>query len=604
MITLTDAQSGGQAAANAAAAEPVVTKPGGRPSRAAKKEAPPPDERVIVFPKDGPEYKRVAAISGTNDVIEYVIDLAISPNGKFLLSSVPGGSLDYGKLTHLRVFPVDGSPAFDLVDIRGAFRGSWSPDGKRIACQVQHEALWLVPVSSDSGRPTGPASKLLDGDFSNTTSPSWLPDSEQIVFEKREAETNSQLHILFIRDRRLRQLTSEPGLHSSPVWSTDGKTIAYKSGDAALRVNCRGWTIPAEGGTPRQVSEEGEPLLWLPDLQWLLRAIEGKLRFTRLTDQRSFEVVPPQDGLTPFGWSPEGKSLLFYRTSYHERNVLKALSVVDGTSRYLGRELWLVPHDLFWSPDSKLIVVPGGQANEPTPWPSRLWILPLSGLKPSELEWDVSIPGDVAPRSLSPDGKRLLLSACTNMSTEDLWVAPVSLTKRRATGPARKVLSNRNSDFVGNALLPASWSPDSTKLATIHQNELWIIPAGGGHPVQVTRNSDRKAGMDWLEWSPDGTLLACTERLASHSANALRVVPASGGEARTLMLGPYGCARNYTWTPKGREIVVGFAGQIWAVPVTGALRARWSHWQTWGWTLPIGSAGRRMARVSRSTEPS
>ena len=114
------------------------------------------DKGFIIDPSTGVKYTRTVAFTGKNDVIVDTTDsnklgfVPLSPNGKFLL---------YGKL----VVPLDGSDPFDLVNI-SATRCTWSPDGRNVAFYSEG-AICMVPVSPETGRPTGTVRKLLDGRY-------------------------------------------------------------------------------------------------------------------------------------------------------------------------------------------------------------------------------------------------------------------------------------------------------------------------------------------------------------------------------------------------------------------------------------------------------
>ena len=141
------------------------------------------DKGFIIDPDTGVRYTKTVAFAGKNDVIVDTTDsnklgfVPLSPNGKFLL---------YGQL----VVPLDGSDPFDLVDI-SATRCTWSLDGNNVAF-YSGDAICMVPVSPETGRPTGPVRKLLNGRYKWGTKVSWSPDGEKLAFSRagdREKES-------------------------------------------------------------------------------------------------------------------------------------------------------------------------------------------------------------------------------------------------------------------------------------------------------------------------------------------------------------------------------------------------------------------------------
>jgi RNA polymerase sigma factor (sigma-70 family) len=498
------------------------------------------DEGVIIDPETGAEYTRIKTLLGKSDVIDidYAgLSLSLSPNGKFLL---------WRKL----VVPLDGREPFDLVDMY-TLNSSWSPDGKKVAF-YSSGAIWVIPVSPETGQSTGPAKKLLDGGhygFSVCGNPSWSPDSERIVFEWRDKEKQGDIWTLSVEDGALTRITDDSG--HDPIWSPDGKTIAYRMDRKEERET---WLVPAEGGTPRKISTgkvgDYRPSwcnwYWSPDSQWLVGYTLSweRLRFFRLADGREFDVTTKEVGYH-FGWSPDGEKMLFYRSSYDPKSALKVVSVAGGPSFEPGSRLTLWPWKQSWSPDSRMIVADGEDKDGAEGW-YGLWVIPVAGGDPFLLELDVSVPGELAPWDWypSPDCGKLFFSVKRSDNGKDLWVVPISLKDGRTTGPAVMVFGA----WEGRTPIPWEWSPDGTKLAVIHKRDIWVASADGGEPVQITRTPEDKS---WPQWSPDGKMIAYT-------SGALMVVPASGGEA-TKILDITGRAvgyAGYAWSPDSKELAV------------------------------------------------
>jgi len=498
-------------------------------------------KEAIVDPETGVKYTRIKTLTGKNDVIRYNAGLNLSPNGKFLL---------WGQL----VIPVDDGEPFELVDMV-TDRSVWSPDGKKVAFYADG-AIWVLPVSPETGQATGTAGKLLDGEYWYQHIPSWSPDSERIVFERRDEETIGHIWTLSVRDGTLTQITDEPGKEHFPIWSPDGRTIAYQKGYYEV------WLVSAESGTPRKIGEHsryGTPQAWSPDSKWLCYGYGAK-RFFRLADGCEFEIDRPNEVGDLLSWSPNGGNMLFYRPSYDYKSSLKVVSVSGGPSLGLGSQLTLWPYGgQFWSPDSKMIVT-GGEDKDGE---GGFLIIPLAGGDPLPLKLDISVSGGPTPRSLSPDRKRLLFSVKRGENTEDLWVVPISLKDARTTGPAAMVFSGRDKYPEG----AWAWSPDGTKLAVIHKWRIWIASAEGGEPVQITPGS--QGGDNRPVWSPDGNTISYDHFVGSSGKALLHVIPASGGEARKILDVPGD--NRHTWSSNGKELTVAVAseGVISAIPISG-----------------------------------
>jgi dipeptidyl aminopeptidase/acylaminoacyl peptidase len=224
-----------------------------------------------------------------------------SPDNRYLafLSSRQGA-----KHAQLWLLNRAGGEAVKVTDLKGSISEySWSPDGKSIALVVeepdprdaeaekQKEAakdgpaktpkpividryyfkadgdgylrgershLYLFDVASRKAEPLTP------GTF-NERAPSWSPDSKQIAFVSERGESDldrvesDDIYVIEARTgaqpRAITQTTVE---ESRPVWSPDGKTIAFTFGDE-LKYSAysqpRLALVPAAGGTPKLLTD-------------------------------------------------------------------------------------------------------------------------------------------------------------------------------------------------------------------------------------------------------------------------------------------------------------------------------------------------------------
>ncbi len=511
------------------------------------------DKGFIIDPDTGVRYTKTAAFVGKNDVIEYnygynILVLSLSPNGKFLLSNE--------KL----VVPLDGSEPFELVDIPAA-KCTWSPDGKNVAF-ISGDAICMVPVSPETGRPTGPVRKLLD--WRNKSTLSWSPDGEKLAFtsafDKDKGIYGGDVWTLSVKDGSLTQITSDRDvMEGVPAWSPDGRTIAYLMKKDRLKERYTLCLISAEGGVPREIIERRGRYFpsWSPDGKWILYKEWGIIYLLSLADKQELEIIPPRAVGDFFSWSPDGKKMLFYRTSYGYKYDIKVVSTSGGPPFDLGRQVTLYPGHS-WSPDSKMIV--SGGKNEAGRY--GLWVSPLSGGEPAPLEMDVSANGKTRPFAVSPDAKKLASVVGRDDGTEDLFVVPVSLQEARTTGPAIKVFDGWSRAGFGDNIT-ASWSPDGNKLAVSHRGDVWIAFSNGDKPVQITKTPGLKLypASSKSAWSPDGKMVRYTIK-----GQGLYVVPASGGKATKIFVAG---SRNSVWSPDSKGLTIVSNGWISTVPIVG-----------------------------------
>jgi Tol biopolymer transport system component len=500
------------------------------------------DLNIITDPDTGAKYTKIDVLTGKKAVIEISRDhLSRSPNGKFLL---------YDNL----VIPLDENEPFKLVESSdGGF--SISPNGEKVAYYAD-KAIWIIPISSETGRPTGNPKRILDYPPKYRAGVSWSPDSKKIAFEWGKDEEGGDIWTLSIEDGVMKQITDDPIWEGRPIWSGNGKMIAYNRGGSREL-----YFVPAEGGTPKKIMDNARPYSWSPDGEWLLYHEVLKPRLYRTSDGHVFEITPPEGVGEFFSWSLDGKTVFFYRSSYDYSPLAKAVSIQGGPSFQCGRGLPLWPYVHFWSPDSQMIVTSGGGLND-----RDLFMIPISGGQSTTIKLDISDENDFQPRSVSPDGKRLLMFVPQGKDKEDLYVAPLSLKEGRTTGPAVKVFSGRDKKPVGYGKIDEwAWSPDGTRLALVHEGDIWVGSAEKGNSVRITKDP---AYETFPVWSPDGKNIAFIDRQSiMRGDQSLYVVSSSGGERQKIWAD---CDKEeFTWSLDGKEILVTSEGFIHAVPLPG-----------------------------------
>ncbi len=512
------------------------------------------DIKVIVDPATGVEFHKIGALTGKKDMVDHAFGLQLSPNGKFLL---------YENL----VIPLNEEEPFNLVEM-DAWRGIWSPDGKKAAFYTREGPLWIVPVSPETGRATGLPRKLIDINFGWQGPVSWSPDSEKIVFFGTKGEYQGDIWTISVKNGALTKVTDDPIFEFNPLWSPDGKTIAYNKSRSEI------WAVSPDGGNPQKIIDvrRGSPVAWSPDSNWLLfLAPEMKYRLYRFADGRVFDINQPIGFQAFFSWSPDGKNLLFYRSSYEYSCVLRVVSTSGGPSFELGRELKLWPYVHHWSPDSRMIITKGDYPIEPENSDDlAFWMIPIGGGEARPIELDVSGVNKPQPRSLSPDCKKLLFFEEQNEGKEDLYVVPVSLDDARPIGSAIKVFEGRDKKLVGFGRRDEwAWSPDGKKLALVHGGDIWIVSTEKGEPVNITQSSQNES---FPVWSPDGRMIAyTTDHDEVGKERSLHIIPASGGEAKKISDMSFRTQdkEGFDWSPDGKELAVIAEGRLSVIPISG-----------------------------------
>jgi len=507
------------------------------------------DKNVIIDPKTGAKYHKMGSLTGRKDVIDHSWVLSLSPNGKFLL---------YENL----VIPLNEEEPFNLVDM-DALRGIWSPDGKKVAFYTREGPIWIVPVSPETGKAAGPPKKLLDIEFGWQGPVSWSPDSEKIAFFGTKGEYQGNIWTISVEDGALTQITDDPVFEGRPVWSPDGKTIAY------TKTNSEIWAISVDGREPRKIFGRGRPVSWSPNSEWIvLTSGFQEYHLFRVADKKVFDIDQPAGVGSFFSWSSDGKKMRFYRSSYEYSCVLRVVSTSGGPSFELGRELMLWPYVHHWSPDSKMIITTGGYPIEPK-YKNDLafWMIPIAGGEAKPFELNVSVEDKPHPLSLSIDCKRLLFFTKQGDDKEDLYVVPVSLKDARSTGPAIMVFKGRDKKPVGYGRRDEwAWSPDGKKFAIVHGGDIWVTSADKGEPVNITQSPEHE---NFPVWSPDGKMIAYIVKYDEKGGDeqSLHVIPSSGGEAKKIL--NTSNKELHAWSPDGKELAFISEGKILVIPISG-----------------------------------
>jgi len=168
-------------------------------------------------------------------------------------------------------------------------------------------------------------------------------------------------------------------------------------------------------------------------------------------------------------------------------------------------------------------------------------------------------------RLFSPDGSHLLLFTKEGQGKWDLWTVPISLAQRKSTGPAVKIFSGMVPPSRGStwAYLD-TWSPDGSKIAFVHDWDIWMASADGKNVQQLSKTPEMEA---WPIWSPDGTMIFFNSGPADKTPvgsppevvyQRAYIMPASGGEMKAVLResihvrpGPAAA-----WSPNGKELTV------------------------------------------------
>ena len=470
-----------------------------------------------------------------------------------------------------------------------------SPDSKTLAYAAGEPENLSIFVKQVSG---GDAIRLASG-----LAPQWSPDGTRLVYVAPDG-----ISLVPAFGGTPRQLVANPQDHMSvsPVWSHDGKYLAY----AQVVVNgSRGsvWVAEADGSNAHKVLDATEPhsLSWSPHDD-RLALVEGNIPF--VYSGVSFGNVAPsavwvmnKDGsgatavtdsihhsVSPI-WSGDGDGIFFVSNIRGGNDVyyqhlrgnhadgdpqrltsgLKIHGIAGGEGDRIAYVAWNALVGI-WSvpfPRSQSVSVSTARqvnaANETIEIvrlsPDAQWLafdsdrsgnsdiykMRTDGTQLQQLTHNTA--DDFRP-SWSPDGRQIGFQSWRS-GNRDFYMMASDGSHERVfqSGPAH--------DYGGY------WSPDGSQVAFESDRSgpinIYLVSADGGN---LRRLTDEQGG-NTPRWSPDGKFVAYTVGVSTALGvpqNVLRIIPSDGGKAKTIAL-PAELGRlvaGYGWSADGKRLYV------------------------------------------------
>ena len=282
----------------------------------------------------------------------------------------------------------------------------------------------------------------LTNDPASDASPVWSPDGRHIAFASKR-DGNVEIYVMDSDGNNPRRLTNDPASDASPVWSPDGRHIAFASKrDGNFEI----YVMDSDGNNPR-----------------------------RLTNDPASDTFPV--------WSPDGRHIAF--ASKRDDFEIYVMDSDGNNPRNLTND---PASDTFpvWSPDGRHIAFTSVRDGN-----VEIYVMGSDGSNPRNLTNNAT--SDTSP-VWSPDGRHIAFASLHGDNYDGTF--EIHVMGSDGSNPRRLTTSGGFSP---------SWSPDGRHIAFASKRdgtfEIHVMDSDGSNPRNLTNG--------WgVRWSPDGRHIA------------------------------------------------------------------------------------------------
>jgi eukaryotic-like serine/threonine-protein kinase len=471
-------------------------------------------------------------------------------SGRSAITSAPqvaNGSLAMAKKSYWALW--SGLAVVILIIVIGAAAWFYSSRNSK----AFQQSFNVTPFTSSSGQKFTPV-------FSS--------DGNEIAYTwKGEKDNNYDVYVKLIGAGSPLRLTTDPAPDYCPVWSPDGRYIAFIRGEFSNGTGAY-YIIPALGGAERKIAEAymrnpvfGRCMDWTADGRDLIVADRGSAKDPRISilllsvddGERRVVVSPPDSYLASPTLSPDGKMLAYVAGAGFLAGDIFVVPASGGQSRRLTSDRRFLS-GLAWTADGKEIVFSSNRGGL-----FRLWRISASGGTPEPL----NVAGEDVDSPAIAKAHRL--AYVHDRYDSNIWRIVGPAWKSRRPAPLKLIASSRQD-------LAASFAPDGNRIAFASDRsgstEIWKCSGEGTNQIQLTSLDGADVGSP--RWSPDGKTIAFDARVEGNGD--VFVISAEGGSPHRVTTGPF--ENNIpTWSRDGKWIYFSSdrtgSWQIWKVPSTG-----------------------------------
>lgn len=418
--------------------------------------------------------------------------------------------------------------------------------------------LWPPAISAAQAQPRLSLENLWT--LRGLSKPHWSPDGELIAFTLSEPEFNSSIIMVTDLEGNVRRLTNptvregteanwqfgfSAGLLPEP-WTPDGRRLLYLSRGSIYAVEVQSGQIEpvaqfgggAKSYTPQVydngpdpvLSPDGTRLAYVRESElWVLDTKQGQLTQLTSSHPEGWHNMQPR-------WSPEGTHLLFTSQATEEQlpfpfpdfsgTVIKTKTGLIGLGRVRVGVVQAEGGETTWlgSPEGTRYSLRGG----------------------SQASW-------------SPDGTRIAINRISldHTAREIIIASP-------ETGATDTIWKEEVQHWISPMTIWARWSPDASQLLFTSEKDGWnhvyVIPASGGQPRQLTHGSFTVTSQRVYDnyettpdWSSDGATIYFPSNQAGTPERHLYSLPTTGGAWQKVTPLP-GVNLSSTLSPDGTHV--------------------------------------------------
>jgi Tol biopolymer transport system component len=393
--------------------------------------------------------------------------------------------------------------------------------------------------------------------------PTWSPDGSLLAFASNRSG-NFEIYVRRIEGGQEVNITNDPGQDIQPAFSPDGTSITFVStrssrtglvkiaspiGFEYYTYGGDIWVAPALGGPPRRLAQDGNLPIWSPDGK-KIAYVSG------FENHRSILEVPDEGGalhpvlstadsrweIIKLQYSPQGRWLVF--ETKDERLMLMATSggtpkeILRGSSPVWGPS----GRHLYYATQERL----GGSGIQSVEFDESSG--KILGL-PHSLGVMTGVLRDLA---ISRNGHELVVSE--RQESLNLTRLPLVAGGGGPAGPEELLNPGELRDRY------PSFSPDGRRIAfgdnRMGDQEVWILDLATRHRERL-RLPQVDLGANFPFWSPDGRQLAVT-RIQPDGSASLWIAAVDGSTAEEVVAAKP-ALQGAPFSPDGRNLLYAYS---------------------------------------------